>query len=114
MNIASQTKPSLKPKDAPDLGSFDWEDPLRLDSQLTEDERMIAASARAYAKERLQPRVTAAYAKEETDPTIFREMGEMGLVGRTVHAPLSTQSELPATVHGVDVETEPTVSLGRL
>ncbi len=82
MNIAE--KPTLKPKDAPDLGGFDWADPLRLDDQLTEDERMIAASARAYAQEKLQPRVTAAYANEETDPSIFREMGEMGLLGVTV------------------------------
>ncbi|MFD3190845.1 acyl-CoA dehydrogenase [Sedimentitalea sp. HM32M-2] len=82
MNIAE--KPTLKAKDAPELGGFDWTDPLRLDDQLTEDERMIAASARAYAQEKLQPRVTAAYANEETDPEIFREMGEMGLLGVTV------------------------------
>lgn len=84
MNIETKPTPSLKPKDAPDLGGFDWEDPLRLDDQLTEDERMITASARAYAQEKLQPRVTAAYANEETDPSIFREMGEMGLLGVTV------------------------------
>ena len=40
-------KPTLRAKDAPDLGSFTWDDPLRLDDQLNEDERMIAASARA-------------------------------------------------------------------
>lgn len=77
-------KPSLRAKDAPDLGSFTWEDPLRMDDQLTEDERMITASARAYAQEKLQPRVTAAYENEETDPEIFREMGEMGLLGTTI------------------------------
>ncbi|MBJ6371711.1 acyl-CoA dehydrogenase [Sedimentitalea arenosa] len=82
MNIAD--KPALKAKDAPNLGAFDWEDPLRLQDQLTEDERMIAASARAYAQEKLQTRVTKAYATEETDPSIFREMGEMGLLGVTV------------------------------
>ena len=76
--------PSLKPKDAPDLGRFDWTDPLRLEDQLTEDERMIAASARAYAQEKLQPRVTAAYENETVEPEIFREMGEMGLLGVTV------------------------------
>ena len=76
--------PSLKPKDAPDLGSFDWTDPFRLEDQLTEDERMIAASAKAYAQEKLQPRVTAAYEKETVDPEIFAEMGEMGLLGVTV------------------------------
>ncbi len=76
--------PTLKAKDAPDLGRFEWSDPLRFDDQLTEDERMITASARAYAEEKLQPRVTRAYADEDTDPSIFREMGEMGLLGITV------------------------------
>ncbi|AOZ67978.1 acyl-CoA dehydrogenase [Rhodobacter xanthinilyticus] len=75
---------SLKPKDAPDLGRFDWEDPFRLDGQLTEEERMLRDAARAYAQEKLQPRVIEAFAKEETDPAIFREMGEMGLLGVTV------------------------------
>lgn len=78
------TKPTLKAKDAPDLSSFEWEDPFRMNDQLTEDERMITASARAYTQEKLQPRVTKAYANEETDPSIFREMGEMGLLGVTV------------------------------
>ena len=78
------TAPVLRAKDAPDLSSFDWNDPLRLDSQLSEDERMIADSARAYAQEKLQPRVTSAYANEETDPAIFREMGDMGLLGTTI------------------------------
>jgi glutaryl-CoA dehydrogenase len=74
----------LKPKDAPDLGRFDWEDALRLESQLTEDERMMRDAARAYAQDKLQPRVIAAYRDEVTDPEIFREMGEMGLLGVTV------------------------------
>ncbi|MFA7434545.1 MAG: acyl-CoA dehydrogenase [Gemmobacter sp.] len=77
-------RPMLKPKDAPDLGRFDWEDAFRLDEQLTEDERMMRDSARAYAQEKLQPRVIRAFADEETDPSIFREMGEMGLLGVTV------------------------------
>ena len=76
--------PALKPKDAPDLGSFDWTDPLRMSGQLTEDERMIAESARAYATEKLLPRVKDAFLTEHTDPAIFREMGEMGLLGVTV------------------------------
>ena len=74
----------LKPKDAPDLGRFDWEDALRLESQLTEDERMMRDAARAYAQDKLQPRVIAAYRDEVTDPEIFREMGDMGLLGVTV------------------------------
>lgn len=80
----NDNKPALRAKDAPDLSSFDWADPLRLDDQLSEDERMIAASAKAYAQEKLQPRVTSAFANEECDPEIFREMGEMGLLGTTI------------------------------
>jgi len=76
--------PTLRAKDAPDLAGFDWSDPLRFNDQLTEDERMIADSARAYAQEKLQPRVLSAFENEETDPEIFREMGEMGLLGTTV------------------------------
>ena len=75
---------ALKPKDAPDLNRFDWEDAFRMEEQLSEDERMMRNSARAYAQEKLQPRVTAAYREESTDPAIFREMGEMGLLGVTV------------------------------
>lgn len=76
--------PTLRAKDAPDLGSFDWADPFRLDSQLTEDERMIRDSAKAYAQEKLQPRVVDAYANEVTDEGIFKEMGDMGLLGITI------------------------------
>ena len=76
--------PRLRAKDAPDLGRFDWADPLRLDDQLSEEERMIRDSARAYAQEKLQPRVIEAFDAETTDPAIFREMGEMGLLGVTV------------------------------
>ena len=75
---------ALKPKDAPDLGRFDWEDAFRLDAQLTEDERALRDAARAYAQDKLQPRVIKAFAEESTDPAIFREMGEMGLLGVTV------------------------------
>ena len=76
--------PILRAKDAPDLGTFDWSDPFRLDSQLTEDERMIRDSAKAYAQEKLQPRVIEAFANETTDPAIFKEMGDMGLLGVTI------------------------------
>ncbi|MDA4844546.1 acyl-CoA dehydrogenase [Hoeflea poritis] len=75
---------SLKPKEMPSLSTFDWEDPFRLDDQLEEDERMIRDAARAYAQEKLQPRVIEAYRDEVTDPSIFREMGEMGLLGTTI------------------------------
>ncbi|WP_299865288.1 acyl-CoA dehydrogenase [uncultured Roseobacter sp.] len=80
MNVET---PVLKAKDAPDLGAFDWSDPFRLADQLEEDERMIEESARAYAQEKLQPRIIDAFANETTEPAIFREMGEMGLLGVT-------------------------------
>jgi len=84
MEDAMKDMPALKPKDAPDLGRFGWEDPFRLEDQLTEDERMMRDAARAYASERLEPRVAAAYRDEATDPAIFAEMGEMGLLGVTI------------------------------
>ncbi|WP_304617932.1 acyl-CoA dehydrogenase [Paracoccus sp. (in: a-proteobacteria)] len=74
----------LKSKDRPDLARFDWEDPFRLSDQLTEEERMLRDAARAYAQDKLQPRIIAAYRDETTDPAIFREMGEMGLLGVTI------------------------------
>ena len=70
--------------DKPDLGPFDWADALRLEDQLTEDERMLRDAAKAFAQDKLQPRVIAAYRNEETDPAIFREMGEAGLLGVTI------------------------------
>lgn len=76
--------PILRANDAPDLGSFEWSDPFRLDTQLTEDERMIRDSAHAYAQEKLQPRVIDAFANETTDAGIFKEMGDMGLLGVTI------------------------------
>ena len=71
-------------KDAPDLGRFDWADPFRLEEQLTGEERMIRDAARAYAQERLAPRAVAAFRDEATDPSIFAEMGAMGLLGATL------------------------------
>jgi glutaryl-CoA dehydrogenase len=68
----------------PSLSAFDWTDAFRLSDQLTEDERMVAASARSYAEDKLQPRVRAAYREERVEPEIFREMGEMGLLGVTI------------------------------
>jgi glutaryl-CoA dehydrogenase len=76
--------PVLKAKDQPDLGSFEWSDPFRLSSQLSEDERMIQASAAAYASEKLAPRIISAFANEETDAGMFEEMGDMGLLGVTL------------------------------
>ncbi|MGB0439091.1 MAG: acyl-CoA dehydrogenase [Paracoccaceae bacterium] len=78
------TGPALRAKDMPDLGPFDWADPLRLADQLNEDERMVADSARAYASEKLAPRVTEAFLQEQMAPELFAEMGEMGLLGITL------------------------------
>ena len=66
------------------MEKFSWEDPFRLDDQLSEDERMVRDTARAYAEEKLQPRVVRAFADEHTDPEIFREMGALGLLGPTI------------------------------
>jgi glutaryl-CoA dehydrogenase len=62
---------------------FKWDDAFLLEFQLTEDERMIRDTARQYAQDRLLPRVTDAYLEEKTDREIFREMGELGLIGVT-------------------------------
>ncbi|MGO1118815.1 acyl-CoA dehydrogenase [Rhodovibrionaceae bacterium A322] len=74
----------LKAKDSPTLSSFDWEDAFKMDSQLTEDERMIRDAAKAYAQDKLQPRVLSAYREERFDREIMNEMGEMGLLGPTI------------------------------
>ena len=63
---------------------LNWEDPFELDAQLTEEQRMVRESARQYAQDRLAPRVTEAFRSESTDPAIFREMGEVGLLGPTI------------------------------
>ncbi|EHY78103.1 glutaryl-CoA dehydrogenase [Stutzerimonas stutzeri ATCC 14405 = CCUG 16156] len=64
--------------------SFNWIDPLLLDQQLTEEERMVQASAAQFAADKLAPRVLEAFRHEQTDPAIFREMGETGLLGATI------------------------------
>jgi glutaryl-CoA dehydrogenase len=68
----------------PELSRFDWSDPLRLEGQLTEDERMLRDAAQAFAQDRLAPRVKDAYHEEHADEAIFREMGEAGLLGVTI------------------------------
>ena len=75
---------NLRPKDNPALAGFSWEDPFLFDAQLEEDERMIGESARAFAQDKLLPRVEHAYMEEHTDPEIFAEMGAQGLLGVTV------------------------------
>src|SRR6202790_3128586 len=71
-------------KDKPSAVNFQWDDPFMLDEQLTEDERMIRDTARAYAQDKLLPRVTKAYLEEKVDRDIFHEMGELGLIGITL------------------------------
>lgn len=66
------------------MASFNWIDPLLLDQQLTQEERMVRDSAEQYAQGKLMPRVLEAFRHETTDPSIFREMGEMGLLGATI------------------------------
>ena len=75
----SQPK-SAQIKDA----AFKWDDPLDLEGELTEEERMVRDTARDYAQEKLFPRVIAANRDGQTDPAIFREMGELGLLGSTI------------------------------
>jgi len=67
-----------------DDARFNWEDPLLLDQQLSNEERMIRDAAHAYAQDKLQPRVLDAFRNEHTDVAIFREMGELGLLGPTI------------------------------
>ena len=75
MNAPEKHKPKAK---------FVWEDPLLLDQQLSEDERMVREAARAYCQDKLAPRVLEAFRHEQTDPKIFREMGALGLLGPTI------------------------------
>ena len=71
-------------KEAPGLGPFDWEDPFRLEDQLTEDERMLRDAARDFARDRLGPKVIDAYREETVDPSVFPAMGQAGLLGVTI------------------------------
>ncbi len=64
--------------------TFDWQDPLLLDSQLTDEERMIRDAARGYAQDKLMPRVISANREERFDREIMTELGEQGLLGATV------------------------------
>ena len=68
---------SVRQDDVP----FNWQDPFLMEEQLSEEERMVRDTARQYAQNKLLPRVKEAYRNEVTDPAIFREMGELGLLG---------------------------------
>src|SRR3981189_2868185 len=82
MSVAEQQsgKPAISLRDA----DFNWEDPLDLEGQLTEEERMVRDTAHAYAQEKLFPRVLKAYREETFDRAIMTEMGALGLIGATV------------------------------
>lgn len=69
------------------MSAFNWSDPFLLDAQLSDEERLIRDAAHDYAQSQLLPRVLKAYADEQTDPAIFREMGERGLLGATLPEP---------------------------
>ena len=73
--------------------TFQWQDPFLLDDQLSEEERMIQQAAHEYCQRKLLPRVLEAFRSEKTDPTIFREMGELGLLGPVSYTHLT----LPTT-----------------
>jgi glutaryl-CoA dehydrogenase len=64
--------------------AFVWDDPFLVDDQLSDEERLIRDTARGYAQDKLLPRVIEAYREEKTDPGIFQEMGELGLLGLTL------------------------------
>ena len=64
---------------------LNWQDPFELDSQLSDEQRMVRESAKQYAQSSLAPRIKQAFREESTDPNIFREMGEMGLLGATIN-----------------------------
>jgi len=64
--------------------AFQWDDPLLLEDQLGEEEKMIRDTARSYAQDKLAPRIREAYAREHTDAAIFHEMGQLGLLGATL------------------------------
>ena len=72
----------MKPNDM--KPAFKWDDPILLEDQLTEDERMVRDSARAYCQEKLMPRVTEAHRHEKFDRKVYNEMGELGFLGPTI------------------------------
>ena len=76
--------PATDAKSAPAQASFKWDDPFLLEDQLSEEERLIRDSARAFAEAELAPRVEEAYLNETVEPELFRLMGQAGLLGVTV------------------------------
>jgi len=83
MSQVAEKRPD-QPVRAKPSAEFDWEDPLGLEGQLTEEERMVRDTARGYAQDKLMPRVLTAYREERFDREIFNEMGALGLIGSTI------------------------------
>jgi len=86
MSPASSPGEKSSPKSAPVLrdADFNWEDPLGLDGELTEEERMVRDSARAFSQDKLMPRVQMAWREERADKELLPEMGALGLLGPTI------------------------------
>ena len=80
----STPRPAAKTAAPTGAAGYDWQDPLGLESELTEDERMVQATARGYAQDRLFPRVLTAFREERFDREIMTEMGALGLLGPTL------------------------------
>jgi hypothetical protein len=83
-----------------DNAPFDWKDPFLFEELLTEEERMIRDAARQYCQEKLLPRVRDAYRKEQTDPAIFREMGELGWLWLQWHKLRQLRTDCPRSRSG--------------
>src|SRR4051812_46109928 len=66
------------------IAAFQWDDPLLIEEQIGDEDRMVRDVARRYAQEKLLPRVVKAFREEQTDTAIFREMGRLGLLGSTI------------------------------
>ena len=75
---------NVEEKDLPELNKFEWQDPLLLDTKLSDSERLLAKSVREFAKKNLMPRVEKAFQNEKVDLDVIKLMGEMGLLGPTI------------------------------
>src|SRR6185295_7534643 len=84
MSSASSAKSSPKPAQVLKDSDFNWEDPLDLDGELTEEERMVRDSARAFSQDKLMPRVRLAWREEKVDKDLLPEMAALGLLGPTI------------------------------
>jgi glutaryl-CoA dehydrogenase len=82
--MSEMTQDSTRAKIVVDRGQFNWQDPFLLDDQLSLEERMIRDTAAAFAADELAPRVGEDYLEERTNPGIFKEMGDAGLLGVTI------------------------------